>query len=50
VHKTVISPVRQLAGVMQGITVGLEFLFGGRVRRDGNRNERQAVPQDEMFI
>jgi len=51
VHKTVISPVRQLSGLMQGITVGLEFLFGGRGRRNGDRrDERRPVPQDEMFI
>jgi hypothetical protein len=51
VHNTVISPVRQLSGLMQGITVGLEFLFGGRRRRNGgSRGERRPVPQDEMFI
>jgi len=51
VHKTVISPVRQLSGLMQGITVGLEFLFGGKGRRNGDRrDERRPVPQDEMFI
>jgi len=51
VHKTVISPVRQLSGLMQGITVGLEFLFGSRGRRNGRgREERRPVPQDEMFI
>ena len=51
VHNTVISPVRQLSGLMQGITVGLEFLFGGRGRRNGgSREERRPVPQDEMFI
>jgi hypothetical protein len=51
VHKTVISPVRQLSGLMQGITAGLEFLFSGRGRRNGgSREERRAVPQDEMFI
>jgi hypothetical protein len=51
VHQTVISPVRQLAGLMQGITVGLEFLFGGRGRKNGERrDERRPVPQDEMFI
>lgn len=48
VQKTVISPVRQFSGLMQGITVGLEFLFGGR--RNGRREERRPVPQDEMFI
>jgi hypothetical protein len=51
VHSTVISPVRQISGLMQGITVGLEFLFGGRGRRNGgSREERRPVPQDEMFI
>jgi len=49
VQKTVVSPVRQISGLMQGITVGLEFLFAGR-RRNGGREERRAVPQDEMFI
>ena len=51
VHQTVISPVRQLSGIMQGVTVGLEFLFGGRARKNGaRREERRPVPQDEMFI
>jgi hypothetical protein len=51
VHKTVVSPVRQLSGLMQGITVGLEFLFGNRSRRNGgSREDRRPVPQDEMFI
>jgi methyl-accepting chemotaxis protein len=51
VHQTVISPVRQLSGLMQGITVGLEFLFSGRGRKNGSgREERRPVPQDEMFI
>jgi len=51
VHNTVISPVRQLSGLIQGLTVGLEFLFGGRGRRNGgSREDRRPVPQDEMFI
>lgn len=51
VHKTVVSPVRQLSGLMQGITVALEFLLSGRGRRNGGRREeRRPVPQDEMFI
>lgn len=51
VQKTVVSPVKQLSGLMQGITVGLEFLFGSRHRRNGSsREERRPVPQDEMFI
>jgi len=51
VHKTVVSPVRQLSGLMQGITVALEFLLSGRGRRNGGRREEhRPVPQDEMFI
>lgn len=51
VQKTVVSPIRQLSGLMQGISVGLEFFFGGRGRRNGGgRDERRPVPQDEMFI
>jgi hypothetical protein len=46
VHRTVISPVRQLAGVVQGLSAGLEFLMGAKRRR---RNDA-TVPQDEMFI
>jgi methyl-accepting chemotaxis protein len=46
VHKTVVSPVRQMSGLVQGITTGLEFFFSGRRRgRDG-----MGVAQDEMFI
>jgi hypothetical protein len=51
VHKTVISPVRQLSGIMQGITVALEFLMSRQGRKNGaGREERRPVPQDEMFI
>ena len=51
VQKTVISPVRQFSGLMQGITAGIEFLLGSRGRRNGGRREaRRPVPQDEMFI
>ncbi len=51
VHRTVISPVRQVSGLMQGLTVGLEFLFAHRGRRNGgSRETRRPVPQDEMFI
>jgi hypothetical protein len=51
VHNTVVSPIRQLSGLMRGITVALEFLFGGRGRRNGgSREDRRPVPQDEMFI
>ena len=46
VHKTVISPVRQFSGLINGVTTGLEFLLGNKKRR---RNG-VSVPQDEMFI
>ena len=46
VHKTVVSPVRQLSGLVQGITTGLEFLMGNKRRRTNGVN----VAQDEMFI
>jgi len=46
VHNTVVSPVRQLSGIVQGLTVGLEYLMGSRRRR----RDRSTVPQDEMFI
>jgi methyl-accepting chemotaxis protein len=46
VHRTVVSPIRKLAGIFQGLTVGLEFLLGNRHRR----GDRVTVSQDEMFI
>lgn len=50
VHKTVISPVRQVSGIIQGVTTGLEFLMG-RSRKNGHRRDtRRSVPHDEMFI
>jgi hypothetical protein len=47
VHKTVISPIRQLSGLMTGLSAGLEFFLGRKRRqsRDG-----MGVPQDELFI
>jgi methyl-accepting chemotaxis protein len=51
VHKTVISPVRQFSGLIQGVTAGIEFLLGNRSRRNGgSREARRPVPQVEMFI
>jgi hypothetical protein len=52
VHQTVVSPVRQFSGLIQGLTAGLEFLLGNRSRRNGgsSREARRPVPQDEMFI
>jgi methyl-accepting chemotaxis protein len=45
VHNAVTSPVRRFAGVVHGLTVGLEQLVNFR-RRHRNAN----APQDEMFI
>lgn len=51
VQKTVVSPVRQLSGLMHGVGAGLEFFFGARGQKNGGRRgERRPVPQDEMFI
>ncbi|HZE26029.1 MAG TPA: hypothetical protein VE083_01525 [Terriglobales bacterium] len=47
VHRTVVSPIRQLQGLMQGLSAGLEF-FLGRKRRQGR--DGIGVPQDELFI
>jgi len=50
VQQTVISPVRQLAGLLQGLSIGMNVLFGkrgGLPRRHGNG---AGAPQDEMFI
>jgi hypothetical protein len=47
VHRTVVSPIRQVAGVLQGVSAGLEF-FLGRKRR--NSRDEVGVPQDELFI
>lgn len=44
---TVVSPVRQLTGIMQGVSVGLGALFRARNRR---RRNGMGEPQDEMFI
>jgi methyl-accepting chemotaxis protein len=43
VQKTVVSPVKQLSGLMHGVSAGFEALFS-------RRRERSSVPQDEMFI
>jgi methyl-accepting chemotaxis protein len=45
VQKTVVSPVKQLSGLMRGLGAGFEAFFS---RRRG-RNSVSA-PQDEMFI
>jgi hypothetical protein len=51
VTKTVVSPVRQVSGIVRGVTAGVEFFLGNRGRKNGDsRSPRRPVPQDEMFI
>jgi ABC-type transporter Mla subunit MlaD len=51
VTKTVVSPVRQVSGIVRGVTAGVEFFLGNRSRKNGDsRSVRRPVPQDEMFI
>jgi outer membrane murein-binding lipoprotein Lpp len=48
VHKTVVSPLRQVNGLMTAITTGLEVFLGQKRRHP--KNGGSGVPQDEMFI
>jgi ABC-type transporter Mla subunit MlaD len=46
VQHSVLSPIRRLAGIASGLTVGLEYFF----RRKASR-QREELPQDEeLFI
>ena len=45
VHQSVVSPVRQLSGLVRGVTTALEYLTQSR-----RRHRDVTVPQDEMFI
>jgi len=47
VHKTVISPLRQVNGLMAAISTGVEVFLGQKRRHPKNG---AGVPQDEMFI
>jgi hypothetical protein len=47
VHKTVISPLRQVNGLMTVISTGVEVFLGQKKR---HRKNGAGVPQDEMFI
>jgi hypothetical protein len=47
VHDTVISPIKRLSGIIQGISAGVEY-FLGRKRR--HPPDGMGVPQDELFI
>jgi hypothetical protein len=47
VHKTVVSPLRQVSGLVNAVTTGVEVFFGQKRRQPRNG---MGVPQDEMFI
>jgi archaellum component FlaC len=47
VHKTVVSPLRQVSGLMTAITTGVEVFLGQKRRQPKNG---RGVEQDEMFI
>jgi hypothetical protein len=47
VHKTVVSPLRQVNGLMAAISTGVEVFLGNKRRSPKNG---MGVPQDEMFI
>ncbi|MGB9237102.1 MAG: hypothetical protein WCC04_22060 [Terriglobales bacterium] len=47
VHKTVISPLRQVNGLMAALSTGVEVFLGQKRRSPKNG---MGVPQDEMFI
>jgi len=47
VHQTVISPLRQVNGLLAAIGTGLEVFLGQNRRQPKNG---AGVPQDEMFI
>jgi len=46
-HHTVVSPIRQVSGIMHGVTAGLGYLLN---RKRVRPRETVGVPQDEMFI
>jgi ABC-type transporter Mla subunit MlaD len=47
VQKTVVSPIRQVNGLMAAISTGVEVFLGQKKRHGKNGS---SVPQDEMFI
>lgn len=47
VHKTVVSPLRHVNGLMAAISTGVEVFMGQKRRHPKNG---AGVPQDEMFI
>ncbi len=47
-HRTVVSPIRQASGLLQGLIAGMEYFFAHR--RGSRSREGVGVPQDELFI
>jgi hypothetical protein len=51
VHSTVLSPVRRLSALMEGVSAGLEYFFGRKGdRRPTSREGVRAEQEEEMFI
>lgn len=46
VHRSVVSPVRRISGLFQGVTTAFDYLTHARRRNRAS----VTVPQDEMFI
>ncbi len=49
VEHTVVSPVRQISGIMQGLSVGISAFFGQNRRRRRRANPR-VTQDEELFI
>lgn len=49
VQHTVVSPVRQISGIVQGLSVGIG-LFLGKKRAQRRRNGMRSAQEEEMFI
>ncbi len=51
VQHSVISPIRRVVGIVEGLTTGLNAFFGMRRRATGRPAPREGATQDEeMFI
>jgi len=48
VQHTVVSPVRQISGIVQGLSVGIGAFLGQRRRR--RRNGARSTQDEELFI
>lgn len=50
VQHTVVSPVRQLSGIVQGLAVGINAFLGRQPRRRRRHNGSRAPQDEELFI